>query len=170
MTPESGSSVRADEAVRAWLATSDVEHDVGARPGEYVVALPGEAKLRTTVSIQVGRRAVSVSAFVVRRPDENHREFYRWLLARNARLPGIAFALDTLGDVFLVGRLPTGCVDVDALDALLGALLSTCDEAFNELLALGFLSSMRREWAWRTSRGESTANLEAFRHLLTGDH
>jgi hypothetical protein len=31
---------------------------------------------------------------------------------------------------------------------------------------MGFLTSMRREWAWRTSRGESTRNLEAFRALL----
>ena len=27
---------------------------------------------------------------------------------------------------------------------------------------------MRKEWAWRISRGESTRNLEAFRHLLGG--
>jgi hypothetical protein len=25
---------------------------------------------------------------------------------------------------------------------------------------------MRKEWAWRVDRGESTRNLEAFRHLL----
>ena len=45
---------------------------------------------------------------------------------------------------------------------------SCCRErrVFNELLALGFLGSMRKEWAWRVSRGESTRNLEAFRHLL----
>jgi len=30
----------------------------------------------------------------------------------------------------------------------------------------GFLESMRREWRWRVERGESTRNLEAFRHLL----
>ena len=45
-------------------------------------------------------------------------------------------------------------------------VLGAADEAFNELLALGFLESMKKEWAWRISRGESTRNLEAFRHLL----
>jgi hypothetical protein len=40
---------------------------------------------------------------------------------------------------------------------------------FNELLALGFLSSMKKEWAWRVSRGESLRNLEAFRPLLDRD-
>jgi hypothetical protein len=138
----------------------------GARSGEYVVELPGEAKLRTTVSLLVGDRALSASAFVMRRPDENFAEFYRWLLTRNSRLPGVAFALDPVGDVYLVGRVPLAAVSPDAVDELLGAMLATSDGSFNDLLALGFLSSMRREWAWRLDRGESTHNLEAFRHLL----
>ena len=89
------------------------------------------------------------------------------MLTCNARLPGIAFALDGLGDVYLVGRIPLAGVSPQTVDDLLGALLTASDGSFNELLALGFLSSMRREWAWRVDRGESTRNLEAFRHLLT---
>ena len=154
--------------VEQWLRGAGVEHEAGARAGEYVVQLPGQAKLRTTVSLLVGRRALSASSFVVRRPDENHEQFYRWLLTRNARLPGVAFALDAAGDVFLQGRLPLSGLDVEAVDDLMGAMLTTCDESFNELLTLGFLSSMRREWAWRISRGEPTHNLQAFRHLLDG--
>lgn len=157
---------RAEAAVLAWVASSGVEHDLGARPGEHVVVLPGEAKLRTAVSLLVGDQALSASAFVIRRPDENHEGFYRWLLRRNLRLPGIAFALDRAGDVFVVGRVPVEAVTEDELDRLLGAVLTASDGAFNELLALGFLESMKREWAWRTERGESTRNLDAFRHLL----
>jgi hypothetical protein len=156
----------AQDVVRTWLEESGLEWERGARPGEFVVQLPGEAKLRTTVSLLVGDQGLSASAFVVRHPDENHESFYRWLLARNSRLPGIAFALDKLGDVFLVGRLPVEGVTPDTVDRLLGALLSVADSSFNELLTLGFLSSMKREWKWRVERGESTRNLEAFRHLL----
>ncbi|HEY6797011.1 MAG TPA: YbjN domain-containing protein [Kineosporiaceae bacterium] len=152
-------------AVRRWLDGAGVEHEPGARAGEFVVQLPGEAKLRTTVSLIVGDRALSASAFVVRRPDENHQELYRWLLARNARLPGIAFALDRLGDVYLVARLPLDAVTAEHVDELLGAILATADASFNDLLALGFASSIRSEWRWRLARGESTRNLEAFRHL-----
>ena len=155
-------------ALREWAAEVGLELAEGARPGEFAVELPGEAKLRTTVSVLVGNRALSVSAFVVRRPDENHERFHRWLLTRNSRLPGVAFALDPAGDVYLLGRLPLVAVTVTALDELFGVLLSTADGSFNELLALGFLGSMRREWAWRTERGESTRNLAAFEHLLTG--
>lgn len=159
----------AEQVVGSWLADSGLDAEPGARPGEYVVQLPGETKLRTAVSILVGERALSVSAFVIRNPDENHEQVYRWLLSRNVRLPGVAFALDRSGDVFLVGRLPVEGVTERTFDELLGAVLSTADGAFNELLARGFLSSMRREWAWRIDRGESTRNLEAFRHLLDPD-
>ena len=159
----------AERVVARWLDEAGVEHEAGASPGEYVIRLLGEVKSCTTVSVLVGDRALSVSAFVVRRPDENHEQFFRWLLTRNAWLPGIAFALDRSGDVLLVGRLPVEAVTARTFDELLGAVLSTSDSSFNELLALGFLTSMRREWAWRVERGESTRNLEAFRHLLDDD-
>ena len=156
----------ARQAVEEWISSTGVEWELGARPGEYVVQLPGERKLNTTVSLLLGEHRLSASAFVVRRPDENHQEFYRWMLARNLRLPGVAFALDPIGDVFLVGRLPIAAVTSDAVDDLLGVILATADSSFNDLLALGFLTSMKREWAWRVERGESLKNLEAFRDLL----
>ncbi|GAB3599136.1 YbjN domain-containing protein [Angustibacter peucedani] len=151
------------------LSASEVDHELGGRPGEVVATLPGEHKLRTTVSLLVGDHSLSASAFVIRHPDENEAELHRWLLRRNARLQGIAFAVDGEGDVYLVGRLPLVGVTQESLDALLGALLDTADSSFDPLLTIGFLSSMKREWAWRTSRGESTRNLEAFRHLLASD-
>ena len=169
---------RAREVVERWLdeaaaevvdgphGPARVEHEVGARPGEYVVQLPGERKLRTGVSLLLGDHSLSVSAFVVRNPDEEHPRVHRWLLERNARLRQVAFALDKDGDVYLRGRLPLDGVTEATLDSLLGEVLEVADGSFDELLALGFLTSMRKEWAWRTSRGESTRNLEAFRHLL----
>jgi hypothetical protein len=152
--------------VQEWAVDAGIEAVPGSRLGEYVVELPGEAKLRTAVSLLVGERALSASAFVMRHPDENEAAFYRWMLTRNTRLPGIAFALDPLGDVYLVGRIPLVGVTLETLDELLGAMLTASDGSFNDLLALGFLGSMRREWAWRIDRGESTRNLDAFRHLL----
>jgi hypothetical protein len=155
-----------EAVVEGYLERAGIEHEPGARPGEVVAVLPGERKLRTAVSLLVGDHSLSASAFVVRHAEEEHERVYRWLLERNAKLPGIAFAVDSLGDVYLVGRLPLAAVDDTTLDALLGSILEASDASFNELLVLGFMSSIRREWAWRTSRGESTRNLEAFRHLL----
>lgn len=156
------------DRLKAVLEQVGVDHELGARPGEFVVTLPGERKLRTVCSLVVGPDAVSVQAFVIRNPDENHANFYRHLLRRNLRMPGLAYAIDGSGDVYVTGRLPLEAVDQDSVDRLLGTVLTACDEPFNDLLVLGFLTSMRAEWRWRISRGESTANLEAFRHLLEG--
>ncbi len=145
----------------AWLAESGIEHEM-VDEGQFVVVLPGQAKLRTTVSLSVGRDTLVVNAFVCRRPDENAEAVYRWILRRNTRLFGIAFALDHLGDIYLVGRLPLTDLTEDDLDRLLGSVLATSDESFNTLLKLGFASAIRRERAWRESRGESLANLAAF--------
>lgn len=161
-----GGADGASARLTAYLDSVDLGWELGGRPGEYVVTLPGEQRLRTVVSLLVREHTTSVSAFVIRNPDENHEAFYRHLLRRNLRLPGLAYAVDGDGDVFVRGALPNEAVDATRLDELLGALLTAADAAFNELLILGFRSSMRREWAWRVSRGESTANLEAFRHLL----
>lgn len=150
--------------VRAYLGESGQPWDEPV-PGEFAVELPGERKLKTAVSLAVRDHSLVVNAFVARKPDENHEAVYRWLLERNARLSGIAFAADHAGDVYLVGRLPLHAVTSDEIDRLLGVVLDTADSSFNTILELGFASSIRREWAWRLSRGESTRNLAAFEHL-----
>ena len=161
---------RAERALLAWLSGLDeadgVTHEPGTRPGEFVLQLPGQHKLKTTVSVLVGERSLSVSAFVIRRPDENADGVHRWLLERNLRLQGLAFAIDGDGDIYLVGRIPLEGVTPETVDRLMGVVAHAADGSFDELLVLGFLTSMRKEWAWRLSRGESTRNLEAFRHLL----
>ena len=154
------------DVVEAYLAESEIPWEQGARDGEFVLTLPGEKKLKTVASLVAGEFTLSVSAFVIRNPDENHEAFYRYLLRKNLRLPGLAYAIDASGDVYVTGRVPAPGVDAAYLDQLLGVLLQAADSHFNELLAIGFLSSMRKEWAWRVSRGEPTRNLEAFRHLL----
>ena len=146
------------------LASEGLEHE-RPEPHRFVIVLPGQAKLRTTVSMSVGPQALTINAFVARRPDENAEAVYRWLLQQNTRMLGIAFALDSLGDIYLAGRLPVSGISIDDLDRLLGAVMRAADESFNTILRLGFATAIRREWAWRESRGESTAHLEAFADL-----
>ncbi len=152
----------------AYLDSAGIAWERGARSGEYVVTLPGERKLRTVASLLIRDAGTSFSAFVIRNPDENHEAFYRHLLRRNLRMPMLGYAVDHSGDVYVRGSVPTAALDEDYLDHVMGALLTAADEPFNELLALGFLESMKKEWAWRVARGESLANLEPFRHLLEG--
>ena len=172
-TPASTTTVatavaRATAALAAYVLDAGLASEPGARDGEVVVTIPGERKLKTVASFLVRDELTSVSAFVIRNPDENHAEFYRYLLRRVMRRPLLGYAVDGSGDVYVRGQVPTAALDARYLDLLVGALLEAADEPFNDLLALGFLTSMKREWAWRVARGESLANLEAFRSLLAG--
>lgn len=150
--------------IEAALKDAELEWE-SPEPGSYVVKLPGTRKLSTTCSLRVGRHSLSLNAFVVRHPDENEPAVHRWLLERNLRLFGVSYAVDGLGDIYLVGKLPLSVVTPQELDRLLGTVLEAADGSFNTLLELGFASAIRKEYAWRVSRGESTRNLEAFRHL-----
>jgi hypothetical protein len=153
------------EVIRDYLADADVEHEELGE-GVFSVTMPGERKLQVPVRLDVGPHALGVHAFVCRRPDENHEGVYRWLLQRNLRMYAVAFGIDPLGDIYLDARLPLATVTPAELDRLLGSVLSYADESFNTILELGFASSIRKEWEWRISRGESTRNLEAFRGWL----
>jgi hypothetical protein len=159
---------RALEVLREFLREGDFEHELSGESA-YSVTLPGERKLQVPVRLDVGAHALGVHAFVCRRPDEEHERVYRWLLERNLKMYAVAFAVDRLGDIYLDGRLPLSSVTPEELDRLLGAVLTYADESFNTILELGFASSIRKEWEWRTSRGESTRNLEAFRGWLERD-
>jgi hypothetical protein len=157
--------------VRDYLAANDLEAEepAGADAGVFGFALPGEKKLQTAVRLDVGAHQLAVHAFVCRAPDENHEGVYRWLLQKNLRTYAVSFAIDRLGDIYLDARLPLAVVTPEELDRILGAVLSVADESFNTILELGFASSIRKEWEWRKLRGESTANLEAFRGWLERD-
>jgi Putative bacterial sensory transduction regulator len=156
------------ERATAQIRQALTDLDLGwsePRPGLFSVSLPGTRKLSTDCALEVGQHGVAVRAFVARRPDENHVAVYRWLLERNLRTYGVSFSLDALGDIYLTGKIALAAVTAEEIDRVLGSVAVTADDSFNVILELGFADSIRREWVWRRSRGESTANLAAFRHL-----
>lgn len=155
-------------AIRAELSELDLDWAESA-PGLFSVSLPGTRKLITECALQVGKHGMNLRAFVARKPDENYAGVYRWLLERNLKLHGICFALDALGDIYLTGSVPVELVTRAEVDRVLGAVAEAADDSFNVILELGFAESIRQEWAWRRSRGESTANLAAFTHLDPGE-
>jgi hypothetical protein len=148
-----------------FLQSHDLDYDQN-NERTYLITLPGEAKLQTHCALVIGDHSLSINAFVIRKPDENQAGVYEYLLKKNAAMYSVAFALNELGDIYLVGRLPLAAISEREIDRILGAVLQYSDSCFNPLLELGFSSSIRREWAWRVSRGESLANLQAFQHLI----
>ena len=157
----------------AVLAEHGLEHsraDAGSAGGAGVVAvLPGERKLKTTCMFTVGQHGVRVEAFVCRHADEDAEAVYRFLLRRNRHLFGVHYTIDKINDIYLVGRISTDALSAAELDRVLGQLLEAADGDFNTILEIGFHTSIRREWRWRTVRGESLRNLEAFEHLVTAE-
>src|SRR5947208_16169707 len=146
--PVATDQARAASAIESALAGLGLDAE-RPQPGSYLVRLEGERKLATMTWLIVGVHSLHVEAFFCRQPDENHARFYRFLLERNGRMYGVHFALDHLGDVYLVGRLPLGSVTTAEVDRLLGCVLSYSDDNFDTALELGFASSIRREWGWR---------------------
>ncbi|WP_333778865.1 YbjN domain-containing protein [Streptomyces sp. IBSBF 3136] len=160
-----GDVERAVQVIEGVLKDAELEWE-SPETGSFVVGLPGTRKLSTTVSLLVGRHTLSLNAFVIRHPDENEAGVHRWLLERNLKLFGVSYAVDQLGDIYVTGRLPLAAVTPEETDRLLGQVLEAADGAFNTLLELGFATAIRKEYAWRVSRGESTKNLDAFKSLI----
>jgi len=138
-------------------------------PNTIGVNLPGAQRLKTTCWLTVGDHALSIEAFVVRKPDENVDAVHRWLLHRNARMYVVSWSVDDAGDIYLSGRLPLAAITEDEIDRVLGSVLEYADGSFNYLLQLGFASAIRREWAWRVKNDQPLANLEAFRSFASRD-
>jgi Putative bacterial sensory transduction regulator len=152
------------DLLRTALDELAVQYE-SVEPGSYLVTLRGEHKLQTMTWLIAGTHSLLVEAFFCRQPDENHAEFYRFLLEHNARMYGVHFALDPVGDVYLVGRQPLAAISVSEVDRLLGCVLSYADDTFDQALMIGFATAIRKEYAWRVKRGESLANLLAFARL-----
>ena len=151
--------------VRNYLAESGFEpQDISE--SALVITVQGNAKLKINVALAIGEHTFRIESFVARNPDENHENVYKWVLEENRRLLNIAFCLDTFGDIYLRGSMPITNMTIDDVDQLLGVVIAESDRSFNPLLELGFKSAIEREWAWRTSNGMDTANLEAFAHLF----
>ena len=159
-----------DQPAQIEQALRELGVDYRVEPGNaFLLTLPGERRHRTLLWLLVGSHELLIESFVCRAPDENREEVYRFLLQRNSRLRTVAYALDQDGDIHLVGRIGLATLaDTPAteLDTVLGVVLSASDEDFNQILERGFPSAIRREWAWRSERGHSLQNLQAFRHLV----
>lgn len=155
----------ATDAAKAAIEQALSELELEWQPVDtdgYAVALPGEKRLKTACILTVGTHALAIEAFVLRKPEENREQVYSWLLQRNTRMFGVAWAIDSMGDIYLTGRLPLVAVTTAEVDRILGSVLENADGAFNILLEIGFGSSIKREWAWRVKNDQPLANLQAF--------
>lgn len=142
---------QARQVVMAALADSGL---AVATPDDRTLTttLEGQHKQSLPVVIAVGERTLKVAARLCAAPDERHAAVYRSLLRRNLTSGPIHFALKD-DDVVVVGQLPLIGLDHDAVEQLLGQLLSVADDAFNDVLRTGFATYLAHEQRWRASVG-----------------
>ncbi len=134
--------------IGTWL-TDQLEHNpvVAAvergEPGErrWYVRLRGEEKDVYSVWYTLGQRTLRYETYFMPAPVENREGCYRYLLARNAELYGMAFGIGAEEAVFLSGQLGNGAVDRAELDRVLGTFYATVERCFRPAMRLGYSSA-----------------------------
>ena len=116
-----------------FLQSHDLDYDQKDET-TYLITLPGQTKQQTHCALVVGDHSLSINAFVIRKPDENKVGVYEYLLKKNAAMYSVAFAVNELGDIYLVGRLPLDAVTEREIDRILGEVLQYADSSFNPCL------------------------------------
>jgi hypothetical protein len=140
------------DIIEAYLSERDLRYQ-RVSPSDWAIQLRGEKKHSITVLFALRERTLAIESFFIRRPAENHAELYRMMLRANMRVYGVRFAIDDIGDVFLVARVPVEAVSEEELDRLLGAILMTSDDMFMPAIEVGFASYLKRDLAWRAAQG-----------------
>jgi hypothetical protein len=121
-----------------WLA--DPDSDVvwcGDHEGRRGVRMRQTVRDLTTVWFDVGARTVRLEAYVLPKPLGSGAEVYRQALVRNVGTRRIHFALDRLGDLVLVGRIPVGEVSEEELELALGEVYELIEVSFPGLVTAG---------------------------------
>jgi hypothetical protein len=142
------------EVIEKYLRDRDIRYERSS-DSDWVLQLHGEKKHSITVLLALRERTLALESFFMRRPAENHADVYGMLLRANMRTYGIRFALDDIGDIFIVTRLPLQAITEEELDRLLGAVLTTADEMFMPAIEIGFASYLARDLAWRAAQTQS---------------
>ena len=86
--------------IEEFLNSHDIDNE--RSDSSFLLTLPGERKLETHCALVVGDHSVSINAFIIRKPDENVEAVHEWLLKKNATMYCVAFAINVLGDIYLV--------------------------------------------------------------------
>ncbi|MEJ5254944.1 MAG: YbjN domain-containing protein [Acidimicrobiales bacterium] len=144
---------RVESLVDAWLAQQLAENPVVVAVEKQVeplvgdcrwfVRVHGEEKDVYTIWYVLRQRTLHYETYVMPAPEENHAQVYEYLLRRNLRFNGVAFAIGEEDAVFLVGQLPIHAVDEGELDRILGSIYSYVEQCFRPALRLGFASRFR---------------------------
>jgi hypothetical protein len=132
---------------RVWAADGellDALTELGApferaETGAYLVELHGRHRPSTRVWLIAGAQAVAVEAFVmhvVPNAVPDPLRLHAHLLRRNLQLRDVHYAVDDVGDVFLVGSLAAPTLEL--VDRVLGEVLQLLEQDAEALRWLAY--------------------------------
>lgn len=106
----------------------------------WFVRVTGDEKDVFSIWFHLRQRTLHYETFVMPAPEENHEQFYAYLLRRNSELMGAAFGIGDEEAIFLAGALPISAIDDDELDRILGSVYVWVERFFKPALRIGFAS------------------------------
>jgi putative sensory transduction regulator len=108
-------------------------------PGRWAVILEGRIRHAIPVTVEMGTRTCTLTAFLMRGPrGPAAHALHRVLLRKNRDLLYARLCLDADDDVVLVARLPLRALTPEAIDETLGELLTVSESSFESLVHLGY--------------------------------
>lgn len=119
-----------------------VERNVDG-PRRWFVRVTGEERDAFTIRYYLQQRTLRYETYFMPAPEENVEQLYRYLLARNLKLYGAAFAVGDEAAVYLVGQLPNSLINETELDRVLGSLYVWMEQFFRPAMRIGFASRFR---------------------------
>lgn len=127
------------EVTSAWVddETSSVVW-AGPHEGRWGIRMAQANRDFTTLWFDIGARTVGLEAYLLPQPHRAREEVYRQALIRNWRSWPVWIALDRLGDLHVVGRIPLTDLRVDTLDGAVGAVYELVDLSFRPMVKAGF--------------------------------
>ncbi len=136
------------DVTNAWVEdeTSSVVW-AGSHEGRWGIRMAQENRDFTTLWFDIGERTVRLEAYLLPQPHRARDEVYRQALIRNWSSWPVWIALDRLGDLHVVGRIPLTDLRVDTLDGAVGAVYELVDVSFRRMVEAGFGVASPRQQA-----------------------
>ena len=123
-----------------WVA--HVERGEGDEP-RWFIRVHGEEKEVFSVWFLLRQRSLFVETYVLPAPEENAAQVFEYLLRRNLRIFGMAFAIGEEDALYLKGEIHNRDVTEAELDRLLGTAYLQTEQCFRPAMRLAFASKFR---------------------------
>jgi hypothetical protein len=139
---------RPEATIEAWLdaqlrdnpAVVAAERDADRDLRRWYLRLRGEERDFVAVWFTLGDYTLAYETYVMPAPEENAGALYEFLLRRNARMKGMAFAIGAEDAVYLRGHLPLHALDEAELDRIVGSAYAYVEQWFRPAMRIGFAS------------------------------